>query len=62
MRRAIENDDHVTARYTGYPRTLLPTHALIADEAVHTTEQRERWLVQLLQKLPDACCFRRSLP
>lgn len=60
LRRWGENEDHVAARYTGYLQTLLPANVLIAGKPVYTTEQRERWLVELMAKLPHACCFRRS--
>jgi hypothetical protein len=60
LRQAGENEDHVAERYVSYLQTLLPSHVLIAGKAVYTTENRERWVVDLMAKLPQACCFKRA--
>jgi Zn-dependent protease with chaperone function len=59
LRNAGENEDDVGERYCGYLQTLLLSNVLVSGKAVYTTENRERWLLDLMQKLPQACCFRR---
>ena len=59
MRQAGENEDHVAERYTGYLQTLLSSNVLVAGKAIYTTENRDRWVVDLMARLPQACCFKR---
>lgn len=60
LRGSGENEDDVGERYVGYLHALLPSNVLVSGKPVYTTENRERWVLDLTAKLPQACCFKRG--